>query len=56
MYFAKSMGKNIHQNISKNLSSKNGQKLFDHAKSSTADPIRTASKKQFKKQQKQLAI
>ena len=43
------MGKNIHKNISKNFSSKNGQKLFDHAKSSTTDPIRTASKKAIQK-------
>ena len=36
-------------NIGKNLSSKYSQKLLDHAK-------QTASKKQFKKQQKQLVI
>ena len=40
----------------KNLSSKYGQKPLDSAKKSTTDAIKTASKKQSKKQQKQLVI
>ena len=43
-------------NISKNLSSKYSQKLLGHAKQSAMDALKTASKKQFKKQQKQLVI
>ena len=40
--FAKNMGKNIGKIISKNLSSKYSQKLFDHAKQSTTDALKTA--------------
>ena len=43
--FAKNMGKNISKNISKNLSRKYSQKLLDHAKQSTADAFKTASKR-----------
>ena len=46
--FGKSMGKN--------LSSTYGQKLLDSAKKPTTDAIKTASKGQLKKQQKQLVI
>ena len=42
---AKNMGRNIGKNISKNLSSKYSQKPIDHAKQSTADALKTASKK-----------
>ena len=48
MSFAKNMGKN--------LSSKYGHKILDSAKKFTTDAIKTASKKQFKKQQKKLVI
>ena len=55
--FTKNMGKNICKSMSKNLSGKYSQKLFDHAKQSTTDVFKTALKKnQFKKQQKQLVI
>ena len=43
--FAKNMGKNIGKNISKNLSSKYSQKLFDHAKQSTTDALKTTSER-----------
>ena len=39
------MGKNIGKNISKNGSSKQCQKLLDHAKQSTTDALETASKR-----------
>ena len=56
--FAKNMSKNIGKYISKNLSSKYGQKLLYHAKQSATDTIKTSSKKRViqKKQQKQLVI
>ena len=44
------------KNMGKHLSNKFGQKLLDSAKKSTIDAIKTASKKQFKKQQKRLVI
>ena len=50
------MGKHVGINISKNLSSKYSQKRLDHAKQSVSDALKTASKKQFEKQQKQLVI
>ena len=37
------------KNISKGLSNKYGQKLFDSAKKSTADAIKTASKRAIQK-------
>ena len=43
--FPKNMGKHIGKNISKNLSSTYSQKLLDHAKQSTTDPLKTASKR-----------
>ena len=39
------MGKNIGNNINKNLSGKYSQKLFDHAKESATDALKTTSKK-----------
>ena len=54
--FAKTVGQNVGKYISKNLNSKYKQKLLDHAKQSTADVLKTASKNQFKKPQKQLVI
>ena len=54
--FATNIGKNIGKNISKSLSSKCSQKLIDHAKRSATDGFKTAPKKRFKKQQKQLVI
>ena len=39
------MRKNIGKNTSKHLSSKYSLKLLDHAKQSTTDAFRTASKK-----------
>ena len=57
------MGKNIGENISKSLGGKYNpgmlairQKLFDHAKRSATDAIKTSSKKSFQKQQEQLVI
>ena len=38
------MGRNIGKDISKNLSSKYSQKLFDHAKQTATDALKTASK------------
>ena len=46
----------VAKNIDKNLSSKYSQKLLDSAKKSTTDAIKTASKKEFKKQQRHLVI
>ena len=43
------MGKNIDSNISKNLSSKYSQKLLDHAKISSADATKIASKRAIQK-------
>ena len=42
--FAKNMDKNISKIIRKDLSSKYNQKLFDHAKKSATDAIKTSSK------------
>ena len=39
------MGKNIGKNIRKNLSSKYNQKIFYHAKKSSTDALKTASKR-----------
>ena len=44
------------KNMSKSLSNKYCQKLLNSAKKSTTDAIKTASKEQFKKQQKQLVL
>ena len=38
------MGKNFDKNISKNLSGKHSQKLFDHTKQSSTDAPKTPSK------------
>ena len=48
LFFAKNMGKS--------LSKTYGQKRLDSAKKSTSDALKTTSKEQFKKQQKQLVI
>ena len=45
LLFAKNMGKNIGKNISKNLSGKYSQKLYDHAKQSATNALKTTSKK-----------
>ena len=46
MPFARNMEKkNIGKNISKDLSRKYSQKLLDHAKQSTIDALKTASKR-----------
>ena len=50
-----SFARNV-KNIDKNLSSKYSHELLDHAKQSATGAHKTASKKQFKKQQKQLVI
>ena len=54
--FAKNMGKDIGKNISKNLSGKYRpgmltmrQKMFDHAKQSGADALKTSSKRIIQK-------
>ena len=39
--------------FAKNICNKYGKKLFDTAKKSTTDAIKTAAKEQFKKLQKQ---
>ena len=39
------MTKNVGKYISKDLSSKNGQKLLDYAKQSATDALKTASKR-----------
>ena len=43
------MGKNIDNNISKNLSGKYSQKLLDHAKTAETDAIKTSSKRVIQK-------
>ena len=45
LYFAKTMGRNI----SNNLSSKYSQKLLDHGKQSAANALKTASKLEIQK-------
>ena len=45
--FDKNIGKKIGKNMSKNLSSIYRQNVFDHAKQSTTDAIKTASKNRF---------
>ena len=57
------MGKVIDKNISKSLGGKYSpgmlatcQKLFDRAKKSSTDALKTFSKESFKKQQKKLVI
>ena len=42
--------------ISKNVSGRYSQKLLDHVKQSAIDTLKTASKKQIRKPQKQLMI
>ena len=44
MSFDRNMSKNVGKSISKNLSSKYSQRLLDHHKQSTTDPLKTASK------------
>ena len=56
LFFPKSINKNIGEKINKNVSSKRSQKRLDHAKQSTTDTIKTASKRRFIKQQKQQVI
>ena len=41
--FAKNMSESIGKNISKNLSGKYSQKLFDHAKKSATDALKISS-------------
>ena len=41
--FAKNMSESIGKNISKNLSGKYSQKLFDHAKKSATDVLKISS-------------
>ena len=43
--FVENMGKNIAKNISENLCVKHSLKLLDHAKESTTDGLKNASKK-----------
>ena len=47
--FAKTIGRNIDNIISKNLRSKYSQKPLDCAKQSTTDALKTASKKAVQK-------
>ena len=51
------MVKNTGKSLSKNLSDKYGQKVFDHARQSTADALKnTSKKKKIQKQQKRPVI
>ena len=50
------MSRNVGKNIGKNLSGKYNQEAIDHAKTSATDALKTASKEQYQKQQKQLVI
>ena len=43
------MSKIIGKNVSKNVSSKYGQKPLDHAKQSATDALKTASKRAIQK-------
>ena len=54
--FAENMYRNSSRNISRNVSSRYIQKLLDHVKQSAIDTLKTASKKQIRKPQKQLMI
>ena len=47
--FAKHISKNIGKNKTKNLSGKYNQKLFDHAKKSATDALKTSSKRAISK-------
>ena len=47
--FVQNMGKNIGKSMIKNFSSKNSQKLFDHAKQSAANALKTPSKREIQK-------
>ena len=50
------MDKNLGKNTSEKLSGKYIQKIYDHAKRSATDTIKTSLKKVIQKQQKQRAI
>ena len=56
MSFAKNMSKNIGKNICKILTSKDSQKVVDHAKQCTTDALKTAPKRSIQKEQKQPVI
>ena len=43
------MSKNIDENVSKNLNSKNSQKFLDHAKQSATDALKTTPKRAIQK-------
>ena len=47
--FASNMNKNVGENLSKSVSGKFSQKLFDYAKQYATDTFKTASKKVVKK-------
>ena len=49
MSFAKSICKNIGNNIKKNLNGKYSQKLFDHANQSATDALKITSKRIIQK-------
>ena len=46
------MGRNIGETISKNISRKYSQKLFDHTKNSATDALKTVLEKIIQNQQK----
>ena len=50
--FASNMSKNVGENLSKSVSGKFSQKLFDYAKQYATDTFKTASKKVVKKKSK----
>ena len=49
LFYAKNMGKNIRNIISKNLSRKDSHNLLDRAKKSAADTFKASSKKAIQK-------
>ena len=56
MSFGQNISKNTGKNLNKNLSSKYSQKLLDHAKQSSTDTFKTASKWATEKNLKQLMM
>ena len=52
MSFAKNIGKNAGEGISKNLSCKYNQKLFDHANQSATDAFKNVSEREIQKTSK----
>ena len=49
LYFLKNVVKDLGENISKNLSGKRSQKVFDHTKQSATDALKTVSERAIQK-------